>query len=573
MLDKYAEAVKSFRNAATNIDKFAQKLAGGDYLSGGGKRGGGGGGGGPFDSLTNYFKFGLAQSVIGKIYTTLTSIFGELLNLQKSLLAFGTNTEKFTAFLGDSIKGLDGSTLKNLRNAATLYGMGFRENNRRLLEVASIFDRTGQDTKLLLEAQPELAFNLRMNSAQVADLAVKTLATGEKYGMASDKLIKVVSQLPVFKTAGLTEFGPQLATAFKDIVARLGPAGESVAQFANTFLVSQEGMAQAAAAGVLQLRGQFEKAVALGDREKAFSIIREAAEKISAFTKNTFIKNSEAMQGSIGQLASLGMMGDLIGEVGNQAVKSADAFKNYDLALKNKADKETNYSMSLETAILELTNVVVPPLIVIVQGLTYVLDIVGKAVNSGFGIALIALYGFSKIMQMTPRFLNNLHDSTHRTAAALRYFESALRSTNPSLTGMQRFGRAGAGLLGILGGPIGIGLTALAVGIPLLAGLFQKNTDDTRRMADAQQRATELAEEEARARSRNEQLFANNAYSSFFESVNRDMMFAVTNLRVGEQQAVAAATQTNDHLRYLVATVQRFVADSSVPRNPQGGNP
>jgi len=491
----------------------------------------------------------LTYSGLYRIQAGIFGLIGEVSQLQKTLLSYRTDISKANNFLGDSIKGLDGSTLKNLKNAVTLYGMGFRDNNKQLLKLANIMDMTGQDTASFMEALPDVAFNLRLNSDGLGNLQIATLATGEKYGVATDKLIKTISQLPVFKTAGLTDFGPQLSKAFAEITARLGPAGESVARFASEFLTDQKNIGVLAAAGALELRSQAEKAAAAGDKAGFVKYIGEAADRVSRFTNTLVVNNAKAMEGTFGQIGAIEMLQPIVGTFGADAVKASTAIQNFDLTTKKSAETNFNYSESLSVAIDKLTTQFLPVIVTIVESLTYVIDVGGKMLNNKFvlvvGALALLIKGIGPAITAVGTFAQGVLHGARRISLAIRQMEMA----NAGVGARSTKGAAGLAL-GALGGPFGIALGVLSLAIPAIMAVGEKNEENIRKTAEAAQRQKELLEEEAKSR-QDQTKQQESIYSSVFRSINRDLMFAVTNMRLDAATSQQNAKEQLDLLKLI----------------------
>lgn len=491
----------------------------------------------------------LTYSGLYRIQAGIFGLIGEVSQLQKTLLSYRTDISKANNFLGDSIKGLDGSTLKNLKNAVTLYGMGFRDNNKQLLKLANIMDMTGQDTASFMEALPDVAFNLRLNTDGLGDLQMATLAVGEKYGVATDKLIKTISQLPVFKTAGLTDFGPQLSKAFAEITARLGPAGESVARFASEFLTDQKNIGVLAAAGALELRSQAEKAAAAGDKAGFVKYIGEAAEKVSRFTNTLVVNNAKAMEGTFGQIGAIEMLQPIVGTFGADAVKVSTALQNFDLTTKKSAETNFNYSESLSVAIDKLTTQFLPVIVTIVESLTYVIDVGGKMLNNKFvlvvGALALLIKGIGPAVTAVGTFAQSVLYGARRISLAMRQMEMARAGVGAtSMMGATRLG------LGALGGPLGIALTGISLAIPLIMAIGEKNEENIKKTAEAAQRQKDLMEQEAEAK-RNQNKQQETAYASVFRMINRDLMFAITSNRADIAMTQQIAKDQTDLLRAI----------------------
>lgn len=520
--------------------------------------------------LLTDLKYGFTQNIGIRLSSQMGGMISGIDELEKVLLMNGTTLSKFNKDLGTEFKNLNGSTLTNLKNAANLYSIGFRDNNKSLLKVASIFDMTGQDTRGLLSVLPNLAFNLKLTSDGVNDLAITTLATGEKYGVATDRLINIISKLPVFKIAaqaGLDQFGKNLT----DIIARLGDFGGSIGGVVNSLLTTEEGLRLSVAAGAGELRKQFEKAKG---PEEAFKILMEIFRKVDAFAGPVRDQMKALGESHIGAIMGTQLLEKTYGPLMMQMLGMTGSLESFTLKINENAGK-VDYTATLFTAAAELGNEFLPlyegSLVVLVEITKYITALVQsfKAVaNNMFQVGGFFDTMYEELVKPVGTGLGILYEMIMNGAKAIGSLVDWIMGMLPQWAQFTVKG-------------LGVGLGAsLAAANPFLAlggaafllsqdATQRKIANDTKRTADAAERQKELAEKEDR---RVSAPTASSPGLTTMQMINRELMYAVTAMRIDERTSQQTANEQTNLLKMLVRNQARGLAgDTSVPTKTRGG--
>lgn len=514
-------------------------------------------------------KYGFTQNIGIRLSSQMGGMISGLDELEKVLLMNGTTLAKFNKDLGTDFKNLNGSTLTNLKNAANLYSLGFRENNKSLLKVANIFDMTGQDTRGLLSVLPNLAFNLKLTSQEVNDLAITTLATGEKYGVATDKLIDTITKLPVFETAAqasLQKFGTNLV----DVVARMGALGPQVGSIVNALLTTEEGLRLSIVAGAGDLRKQLEKAA---NPEEFFRILMEIFRKVDAFAGPIKDQMKALGESQVGAIMGTKLLEQTYGPLTMKMLGMGDSLDSFTLKMRESAGK-VDYTATLFTAVAELGSEFLPlyegSLVVLVEITRYITALVQsfKAVaNNMFQVGGFFDTIYEGAIKPIGTAFVMVYDMLMSGARAIGSFVDSIIGMLPEWA---QFTVKGFG--------VGFG-AALATANPLLAlggasfllsqdATQRKIANDTKRTADAAERHADLAEKEDRRASAPT---TGSPGLTTMQMINRELMYAVTAMRIDERTSQQTANEQTNLLKMLVRNQARGLAgDTSVPTKVRG---
>jgi len=517
--------------------------------------------------LVNDLKYGFTQNIGIRLSSQIGGMISGLDEVEKVLLMNGTNLSKFNKDLATDFKNLNGSTLLNLRNAANLYSIGFRENNKNLLKVANIFDMTGQDTQGLLSVLPNLAFNLKLTSQGVNDLAITTLATGEKYGVATDKLINTITKLPIFETAAqasLKQFGTNLV----DVVARMGALGPQVGNIVNALLTTEEGLRLSVIAGAGDLRKQLEKAA---NPKEFFRILMEIFRKVDAFAGPVKDQMKALGESQIGAIMGTKLLEKTYGPLILKMLGMGDSLDSFTLSISENAGK-VDYTTTLFTAVAELGSELFPLYEIAIVGLTEFTKYLTATVQVLEEGIVPAIKIIGDIFQLYIKPFVSLFEGIVNLTKSLYQKIIDLVNEIGSYLGLEKIG---GDLANAFEKGVETTFKVMMPIVPLMSSLAEKIADkkqqtDIRKIADATERQRDLAESEARRASTSPTI--DRSTLSPMQMINRELMYAVTAMRIDERTSQQSANEQINLLKILVRNQARALAgDTSVPTKTRGG--
>jgi hypothetical protein len=484
----------------------------------------------------------LLQPLASKIESVIKSLIEPLDSLQRTLLGFGTDVGKFQQFLGDSINGLKGDSIQNLRNAAELYGKGFRENNRQLLIVANRMDLTNQNSKVLLTEIPRLAIAFRLGSDSMNDLGFTINQSAEKYGVSTEKLIEQLAKSKAAETAGQLGFGAEFGKNLTALQAKFPQAADKLREFTDAITSGGKEYQMLIAAGAGDMIREFEQA-AMGSDPQAFE---DATMKLLEAMSNMdgqFVNMAEQIgNGGQSMIFTFNKIKEDFGTGGVVATDALRAIGNSKKSVDQSAEQNKRYEDSLKAAVSALKTSFLPVVIQLVEILKPFFGILKFIVSIPlvtWGLAFIALRGVLV-----------------SAAAAVTAFTRSLQTSG----GRQ----GGGGFVGMMGGPWGIALTA---GVAL-AGLALAKSEDylkstsesTSKQLNAQKETNSIlnnkGQEESKRTARMQE--------SIYKQINRDLMFAVMSLKTDSSDQTTR--DQVEELRNINKTLTQIKAgDSSVP--------
>lgn len=503
----------------------------------------GDGGGGRDRGFGDLFKSNVAFTVLQTFTGAISALRQQTEDLRRSLLGYGTDTQKFSNFLGNQIEGLRGSTLENLKNAASLYADGFRGNNRGLLQVASRLELTNQSTEFLLKEFPLLAMSLRMSSDEMNSFAKKVDDAAVSYGVSTEKVVAGLSKIKILEdAANIGAYGKQFAENISFMNAKFAGIGPQIEKFVNSLFENEQ---QIVGLGGGDLLRKLEKAASPQEFENT---IKDLA---SLMGKSGEMFASQAMaagEGGRSMFKTIQEMKGVFGDVAFDGLKLRDAFSNFKNPVDATAAANKNYADSLLAAQKELTNFFIPAMTMVIRAVTLVagaFNYLIKLTGNG-GIIAITFLSLVAVMVGVRLAIVKAITSLQSLAAASNQAAVATRARAAAdAAGGAARGAAGmmGGLLRGLGGALGAtpwGL-ALTVGVPLittLLGSIGSSSDKTSKESERQREIQRNLLETQRAQQEKNKEKATSSYRDVYSMINSDLAFAVTNMRLDSMIAL-----------------------------------
>lgn len=489
----------------------------------------------------------LGSNIVFTAIQTFTGAVGALRqqteDTRRSLLGYGTDTQKFSNFLGTQLEGLRGGTLENLKNAASLYADGFRGNNRGLLQVASRLDLTNQSTEFLLKEFPVLAMSLRMSSDEMNSFAKKVDDAAVSYGVSTEKVVAGLSKIKILEdAANIGAYGKQFAENISFMNAKFAGIGPQIEKFVNSLFENEQ---QIVGLGGGDLLRKLEKAASPQEFENT---IKDLA---SLMGKSGEMFASQAMaagEGGRSMFKTIQEMKGVFGDVAFDGLKLRDAFSNFKNPIDATAAANKNYADSLLAAQKELANFFIPAMTMVIRAVTLVAGAFNSVIKymGGFGAGLITFFSMVAVM-IGIRYailkaigsLQSLAQASAQAAAATR-----ARAAADAAGGASK-GAAGlmGGLFGLAKGALGAtpwGL-ALTVGVPLittLLGSIGSSSDKTSKESERQREIQRNLLETQKAQQEKNKEKATSSYRDVYSMINSDLAFAVTNMRLDSMIAL-----------------------------------
>lgn len=518
---------------------------------GGGERGRGRG------SAARSFVLNIAGfNVFSQLISSITALFSEAENLRKSLLGFGTDTEKFTRYLGSQVEGLRGSSLENLKNAASLYSDGFRGNNKGLLQVANRLELTNQSNEFLLKEFPNLAMSLRMSSDEMNNFAKKVDDAAFSYGVSTEKVVAGLSKIKILEDAvNLGQYGKQFAENISMMNAKFAGSAPMIEKFINSLFQNEK---EVIAMGGGALLKQLEKAATPEEFEIT---IKKLSSLLGSYGEQFATQAIAAGDGGRSMFTVIKEMRGIFGEVAFDGLKLRDALKGQVNPAESAAAANKQFYDSLNTAMKELVTAFVPAMTFATRVVTVLIKAFGGIINffgGPFVITMAAVtVGITKLTAVLLKGIAALPGLFTRLTTALTTTIAQIRGAGAAAAGGAAAGGAAAtlGRLGaFLGGPWGM---AISIGLSLVTGLLSnlssssaKTSEHTEKIREEARQQRKLQQEMAEAQKLEEQKKRDpkNAYQDVFRMINADLAFAVTNMRL---DSVIALENSNRQVNLL----------------------
>lgn len=513
----------------------------------------------PTAERESYFKSNIAFTMVQSFIAGITQLKDQTEELRRTLLGYGTDTEKFSRFLGGSIDGLRGSTLENLKNAASLYSDGFRGNNRGLLQVANRLDATNQSNQFLLKEFPNLALSLRMSSDEMNSFAVKIDNAAVAYGVSTQKVVEGLSKIKILDDAiNLGEYGQQFARNITAMNTQFAGMDKQIEKFVNSLFENEQ---EVIAMGGGQLLSQLEKAANPEQFKDALAGLGE----LMASRGEMFADQAMAAgEGGRSMFQTMKEMRGVFGDVAFEGMKFNDALKGLTHPAEATADANKEFYDSLQTATKEFLNNFVPAMTMVVRAITGLANGFNSFINffGKGGPIILTFLTLAAVVRGIVAVIGKAVLALQSLAAAARAAATsqAASSAGGAVAGMAGARLAGAGLgrlvLGALGGPLGWIGTALTVGIPLIGSLMassnstkEKTLEEVREQRRIQKQALDEQLKQAGEKKREDSMSFSR---EIFSSINKDLMFAVTNMRLDTMAHLENVTKQTELLGTLV---------------------
>lgn len=487
-------------------------------------------------------KMGL--SVLSQVSQGINSLPQKIIDLEQSLYGLGTDLDGFTSTMGSVVDGIVGSTTQNLKNAATLYSLGFRDNNKSLLQLAAKMDLTGQNTGALFNELTRTSIVLGLTTNQLSILAKTVDDSSTKYGVKSDELIQTLSKVQnqnVMATAG---FG---ATFMNNLTPLLGEFTKNRTEIINLInaLTKSETLMKLAPVdpAIVGLARQLEQATSSKELK---AVLIEITARLSSFAQTMTSQVGGA--GQIGNMPITALLGDIFSMIGQPIADSTQLFKaltgqltEQDLALKQQTDLQNSFRASLE----QLVNAAMPIAKIFIDLATFFFNFLGPTgakvtiIIGLFGSMISGLILFGTTLAITRMSLDILRNRLQALGVQSQFtifgFQMASRSLISAGIGIATWAAAITG-----------GLSLVFAGIAAFGMLMGDNSKQTTDNTDAIRDNTKT--------------IANVNESKFRDTLGQNTMFDMMNRHISyvlsrEDHVATAlqniASQTQDQNAFL----------------------
>jgi hypothetical protein len=420
----------------------------------------------------------------------LSQSFRDSEEIQLQALKAGTTYSKFLAANTDAMKGLMSSNTSMTKFMLTGFTRGLRDVSEETMALADVMNITGEDTGALAKSFGQVRL-LTGNSVDVTRNLAKTIEdTTQQSGVSRGQLIQALDSFSqnLFQASlygedavgNLAELG---------VVLKGGLAGAPGAERAINVLLGMQNSLNIAQQEQLGLRQFFEDSrKGTLNMESALQQLRDAGERFNKQAGNNDI-NREALARAIGgeQVRALLMVTSMLEKDTSTAEEmratQEDQLKTMRAFEEKKKQFFEKFAPEIHTVIVQL----LPALAAIqagrqIGGAYYTAMRAGRARNARALLANPNAFGSAR---------NALRGGATRAGARL--------AARTAVGGVGRFAatRIGASLAAsLVGGPIGLGIGILSVGLPLIISAMNKTADNTEVSAKAAEK--ELSEKRNR---------------------------------------------------------------------------
>lgn len=491
------------------------------------------------------FKGTFITALYGQLVYSLNEIRENIDDLDSTLRGFGTDTEKFSAFLGTSIEGLRGYTIENLQNAASLYSDGFRGNNRGLLQVANRLQLTNQNFQGLLKQIPSLALSLRMSSNEMNDFAKSIDNTAVKYGVSTDGLIEQLKKVEILNIAGSFDAGKQFAKNLTELTAKFGFAKEPIADFINAVYKDYDTVVALGGANLVK------KLETASNPEQFRNALIELSDLMKKGAQTFVGQAMTAGQGGLSLFKTLQEFQSVFGSVAFEGQKFSDSIRNFPSTDKI-AQENLKYAESLNALVKEFKTAFIPIFTKLLHVIRDLVKPLTDFLNTPFGTLTIAIAASIKIIHSLSGAIIALKASIIKAAA--------LQGATSTAGALESLGYlAGRGVGWLKANPV-LAIGA-AIGTAFLSyKFFQSTEENTARTADGVEEMVDVIKDERDPTSE---------YRSIFGEMNRDLMFLVSNITNKTEAGRAYAEQNLAALERLIKVSEGIRDGSTTATDPR----
>jgi len=477
--------------------------------------------------------FQIHQTLMNKLNASVTDIPQQFESLQQQLLGLGTSIPNFESTFASELDGLIGDDLQNISNAANLMSQGLRGNFKGLLQVAAKMDLTGQKSGLLTNEFIRFSIAMQSNGAQMNNMALALQRNAETYNVKTEDLIKVIGSIKNMDVMGALGFGPQFTSNLTSLAAEFKIGQDQITGLINS-LTTPETFAKIAAVDptLAGLVSQLEQATGPEQFKSAF---KEIVMKLGSFAQSL-----GAQAGGAG-LPSTIVGSQLFAMFGPALLQASQMLQilTGDLTEQQKAvQRELDITNSFNAVVLELKNQFTP----LLQNLLSL----SKTIMEGKG-AYFLLGGI--VLKLTTNIISaalttyQFYKSLDRAATVVRNFaiqkeRERLANADPMLgaKGTGPYGKLASmlggplGKIGLLLGPIGIGVSIFSALLPL----FSKTKDSTDNQTQAVQAQTQATQQLVTAQTaQNQSLHKDlSARDSIYAGMSRALQSSITGDRI-----------------------------------------
>lgn len=430
----------------------------------------------------------------------LSEAFDKSEKLQLQSLSMGTTYQKFQEANTKALEGNMTSQQEMTKYLLTGFDRGLRDMGSNTLDLIDEMHITGQNVNGLLTGMSKLSL-LTGNSGEIQESLSKTIDdTTKKYGISNDSLIKALGSFShAMKQQSL--YGADAVEGISELglILKGGVKFEGSEQMIGSLLGMGEAMniVQQEQLGLRPLFQDIRDGVKISD--KHLQMIVTAGDSLNSMMgENDISRDAIATMFGKEQVTSLLMISE---NLKSNNILAADMKKTAEDNLKSRRAFEEKKMAFYETFAPEIHGAVTKwlPLIVAARGAqSFAAPGLRKA---GLEIA-------------TSPYGGRMKSTLGRGMMAMGGdFTGVGQSASKAATGM-RFGRllGGLGRFAAVLGPVGIGISALSFGVPMLVKLFKSNVDNTKAVAEEARKKKQLR---ARANIATEAQLASNLMRSF----------------------------------------------------------
>jgi len=500
-------------------------------------------------------------SVLGQVAGSIASLPDKIINLEQTLFGLGTDLAGFQQQMGFMVDGIVGSTTQNLQNAATLYSLGFRGNNKSLLELAAKMDLTGQKTMMLLSEFTRMSTVLGLSTQQMIVLSKVVDETSTRYGVKTDELIQSLSKVQnqnVMATAG---FGAQFMQNLTPLLGEFTRNRTEITNLINALTRTDTLMKLAPVDPALTgLVRQMERA---SSPQELKAVLTEITGRLASFAQT--MAGQAGAAGQMGNLPTTAILADILNSLGAPVADATQLFNaltgnlsENEIALKKQSDLQESFKASLEALVTQVTPLI-QSIVNVATGFMQMFDNIG-------GKALLVIGVLAKFAVMITSFGTNILS----TIIQNNFYRSQLNALTAAVTQgtfAHRFAssnliRAGIGISTWAAAITG-GLSLILTGAALIGTFATMNNSATDENTDATKQNTDAF------KASNETKFRDSVnQNSIMQMMSRNISYVLSREDAFVTKLNDMVTKqeiTNDRMKQLVDVgVQSYVQSLDV---------